>query len=502
MSTVNKSEVFDKSNVQYKSKSVKLGKIYEAGINPYPNIFKPTHFSVELQSKYADLPADDSECPDNVVVAGRVISIRNNGMFIDIVDRDGKIQIYSYEISTPKSELDKLSLLDTGDIIGVSGKIKRTKRGELSVVAKNITILSKSLQPMPEKYHGVTDVELRYRQRYVDFMVNKDAKDIILKRSVVISEIRKFLSERGFIEFETPIFHPVLGGASALPFTTHYNALNRNFYLRIATELYLKRLIIAGFDRVFEIGKDFRNEGIDTRHLPEFTMIELYQSYADYNDMMEICETLFNHLAQKLYGENVIEWNGNKINLSAPFKRVKLVEEVGKILNCPNIMDLSDNAEEMWNIAKSNGIKLKGNETWGQVIEEVFDQRIEETLIQPTFLIDYPADICPLTKKHRDNPKLAERFELFIGGREFGNAYSELTDPVYQRQMFEDQMKKKELGDAEASQQMDDDFLNALEYGMPPTGGLGIGIDRLVMLMTGSTSIRDVVAFPTLRDIK
>ena len=492
----------EKDNIQRKSKSVKLEKIYEVGINPYPNIFKPTHFSADLQIKYADLPADDSECNDEVTVAGRVISIRNDGMFIDVNDRDGKIQIYSHENSTPASELDKLKLLDTGDVIGVSGKIKRTKRGELSVVANNITILSKSLQPMPEKYHGVTDIELRYRQRYVDFMVNKDAKDVILKRSIIISEIRRFLSERGYIEFETPIFHPVLGGANALPFTTHYNALNRDFYLRIATELYLKRLVISGFDRVFEIGKDFRNEGIDTRHLPEFTMIELYQSYADYNDMMEICESLFNHLAETLYSKNIIEWNGYEINLSAPFKRVKLVEEAGRVIGCPDIMDLSNNPEILRDISKGQGIKLKGNETWGQIIEAIFDQKIEETLIQPTFLIDYPADICPLTKKHRDNPKLAERFELFIGGREFGNAYSELTDPVYQRQMFEDQMKKKELGDTEATQQMDDDFLNALEYGMPPTGGLGIGIDRLVMLMTGATSIRDVVAFPTLRDIK
>ncbi len=489
-------------SIQRQAKIAKLGKIREAGLNPYPNIFKPSHFSAGLKTQYADLPADDAEQGEDIKVAGRIMSIRNSGMFIDINDRDGKIQIYSHEASTPASELEKLKLLDAGDFIGVEGKIKRTKRGELSVVAKTITILSKSLQPMPEKYNGLKDVESRYRQRYVDFIANEDAKNVVLSRSIIVAEIRAFLEERGYMEFETPIFHPVLGGASALPFTTHYNALERDFYLRIAPELYLKRLIVGGFDRVFEIGKDFRNEGIDTKHLPEFTMLELYQSYADYNDMMELAETMFGRLAMRLYGKKEIEWGGNIINLDAPFARVKLVEEAGRVIGGVDLLALADDDAKTREVAQSAGIKLRGNETWGQVIEEIFDQRIEENLIQPTFLIDYPADICPLTKKHRDNPKLAERFELFIGGKEFGNAYSELTDPVYQRETFEDQMKKKEIGDAEASQQMDDDFLNALEYGMPPTGGMGVGIDRLIMLMTNSPSIRDVVAFPTLRDKK
>lgn len=496
---LNKNSADNNENAQRQAKFAKLQKVIETGVNPYAHIFKPTHFSAQLKEIYKDIPADDSEQSEEIIVAGRIYTIRNSGMFMDLYDKEGKIQIYSYAGSTPDSELEKIKLLDSGDIVGVRGVIKRTKRGELSVVVKEITLLAKSLQLMPDKYHGMQDVESRYRQRYVDFMVNPDAKDVILKRSFIISAMRKFLEDKGFVEVETPIFHPILGGANAKPFITHYNSLDKDFYLRVAPELYLKKLVVGGFDRVFEIGKNFRNEGIDTKHNPEFTSMELYQSYADYNDMMAITEEMFSDIAVKLYGEPEVEWNGHKISLKAPFARVSLVDAASKAIGV-DLMSIDDD-EKARKAATDAGIKLKGNETWGEVIEEIFDQRIEKTIIQPTFMIDYPRDICPLAKRHRQNPRLAERFELFIAGAEFANAYSELSDPVYQKEMFMDQMAKKEKGNDE-TQQMDFDFINALEYGLPPTGGLGIGIDRLVMLMTNSSSIRDVLAFPTLRDKK
>lgn len=477
----------------------KLKKIEELGINAYPNIFKPTHFSKDLNTQYEGLE-NDTVSEDIVVVAGRVRAVRNSGMFIDLYDKQGKIQIYSHEntLKNAEAEQGKLKLLDVGDMIGVEGFIKRTKRGELSVEAHTITILAKSLQPLPEKYHGLKDQEMKYRQRYVDLIVNEDTRSTLINRSKIITSIRKQLINKSFLEVETPALHAIMGGANAKPFITHHNSLKRDFFLRVAPELFLKRLTVGGLDRVFEIGKNFRNEGIDTTHNPEFTMMELYQAYADYNDMMDLTEELIQTACQEIHGTTDIEYDGNQVNLGGKFARRPMLE-LAKEATGIDFMEIQNNGPEAVRLAKEAGIKLKGNEGWGEVIEEIFDQRVEKTLIQPTFVTDYPKDICPLTKEHRDEKNLVERFELFICGREFANAYSELSNPIDQKERFESQVAKRESGDDEANM-MDLDYVNALEHGMPPTGGLGIGIDRLVMLLTGETSIRDVIAFPTLKD--
>mgnify|MGYP004648604975 FL=1 len=470
----------------------KLKYFQEKGVNPYPHIFKPTSSSRALKEVFRDLP-NGEESNTVVKVAGRIRAMRNSGMFIDIDDEDGKIQIYT-DVHSQNSSKQMLKLLDVGDIIGVEGTIKRTKRGELSVVAQETTMLSKSLLPLPEKWHGLKDKEACYRQRYLDIIVNPDSKDVLLKRSRAVHAIREVMSEEKFIEVETPILHPIKSGANARPFTTKYNALDAEFYLRIASELYLKRLIVGGIPRVFEIGKTFRNEGIDTSHLPEFTMLDLYQSYADYNDMMKLSEKLLRQTALATTGSLVLPWNKKQIDLSRSFKKLPIVQAVSDELNC-DFMTIYEDSEAV-RVAKSRGIQLKGDESWGKVIEEVFNQRIEERIIQPTFVMDIPRDISPLAKEHRVSPRLSERFMLFVGGMEFGEAYSELSNPLDQRARFEEQVAQS--NDPEA-QQMDEDFLTALEHGMPPTGGMGIGIDRLAMMLTDSPAIRDVLTFPTLK---
>ncbi len=481
---------------QYLARLEKLKAFEDLNINPYPNIFKPSHYALDLQESYKDL-ANEERTENEVIIAGRIKSIRNSGMFIDLHDNSGKIQVYSHENNLSPQELQKLKLLDLGDMIGVKGTIRRTKRGELTVDSKELFILAKSLLPLPEKFHGLTDVETRYRQRYLDMITNDDSKNTLRKRFELIGHIRHLMEDNGFLEVETPMLHPILGGANARPFMTHHNSLDMDLYLRIAPELYLKRLIIGGFERVFEIGRNFRNEGISIRHNPEFTMMELYQSYADYNDMMELAETLIKSTIAKSNGELLLEIDDNKIDFSKPFDKIRMLEAVAKVTGIDFLQ--IETAEEARTKAQELNIPVKESASWGDVVLAIFEEKIEPTLINPTFVLDYPIETSPLTKTHRDNNRLCERFELFINGWEIANAYSELTNPLTQQERFLDQVKQREAGDNEA-QMMDEDFVTALNYGLVPTGGMGIGIDRLMMLATSSLSIRDVIAFPTLRN--
>ncbi|MFN7662938.1 MAG: lysine--tRNA ligase [Alphaproteobacteria bacterium] len=475
----------------------KLNALKSKGINPYPYNFKRTHTANQLQEKYQDL-ASETLTEDRVSVAGRIRSIRNSGMFIDLHDETGSIQAFS-----PLKELspeinDLLSLLDLGDWIGVTGLIRRTKRGELTVNVESLEILSKSLLPLPEKYHGLTDIETRYRQRYIDLIVNEESRDRLRKRSQIISSIRTYLSNQGFLEVETPMLHIIPGGAAAKPFLTHHNALDLPMYLRIAPELHLKRLMVGGLsDKIFEMNRCFRNEGISPRHNPEFTSVELYQLFADYHDMMTLTESLIQYLAQTVLGTTTVLYNGIEIDLSSPWPRKSMVdlvkEETG--VDFAQIHSTEDAREAA---KKIGGVPLKGKDSWGKVVEAVFAEKVESSLIQPIHVTEHPLDISPLAKVHRGDARLTERFESYINTWEVANAFSELTDPIDQRKRFEDQVAEREGGDDEAHL-MDADFVTALEHGLPPTGGLGIGIDRLVMILTNASSIRDVIAFPTMK---
>ena len=473
----------------------KLKKIEQLGLNAYPHIYQPDFTSKTLNEKYADL-ANEQQTDDKVKVAGRIKAIRNSGMFMDLYDETGKIQIFSSLENLPDSEKNILSLLDLGDIIGVEGTVRRTKRGELSVATQHLTVLAKSLQPLPEKFHGLTDTDTKYRQRYLDMISNSQTLDTLKKRSQIISAIREYLNNLGFLEVETPILHPILGGANAKPFITHHNTLDMDLYLRIAPELYLKRLLIGGMPAIYEIGRNFRNEGMDTRHNPEFTMMELYWTYKDYNDMMDLFEQIVQYAAMKVNGTTECEIDGVKIDVGGHWPRTSMLELVKEETGVD--FDAIDNAADAVAKAKELGVFVDDNANWGTVVSTVFEEKCEHKLIQPIFVIDHPKDISPLTKTHRKNPRLVERFEPFINTWEVGNAYSELTNPIDQRERLEDQVKAREAGDEEANM-MDEDFVTALEHGMPPTGGLGMGIDRIVMILTNSPSIRDVLAFPTMR---
>ncbi|MCD7779237.1 MAG: lysine--tRNA ligase [Candidatus Gastranaerophilales bacterium] len=469
----------------------------EKGINPYPYKFNKTASAKELQEKYKNL-AEGEETQDRYSVAGRVMAIRNSGMFIDLMDDTGKIQIFSHKQNIDAEKIKLLKLVDIGDIIGFTGDIRRTPRGELSIKTTDFEILTKSLKPLPEKFHGLTDVETKYRQRYIDLIMNEETRETFKKRSLIIQKIREFLANKGYLEVETPILQTVASGANARPFTTHHNALDMDMTMRIALELYLKRLIVGGVsEKVYEIGKCFRNEGIDTRHNPEFTMIELYQAYADYNDMMELTENMVAFVAKEVLGTTKIKYGENEIDLTPPWDRktmIGAIEEYTKadFLKCANY-------EEAVKLANSIGVETQECDSWGKIIDKVFEEKVEPSLIQPVHIIDYPLEISPLAKVHRNNPRLTERFETRVNGWEIANAFSELTDPVDQRQRFENQALAKANGDEEAME-IDDDFIEALEYGMPPTGGMGMGIDRLVMLLTNSSTIRDVIAFPTMKN--
>jgi len=476
----------------------KLTDLADLGVNPYPYTFDKNADSDYLQEKYKDLEAGQ-ETEDNYAVAGRIMAIRNSGMFIDLQDAKGKIQIFSHKDNLNEDTLKVLKLLDIGDMVGFYGTIRRTPRGELTIKSTGLKILSKSLLTLPEKFHGLTDVELKYRQRYVDLIMNENTRDTFRKRSLIISKIREFLNKDGFMEVETPILQTLASGANARPFETHHNALDMGLTLRIALELYLKRLIVGGVsERVYEIGKCFRNEGIDTRHNPEFTMIELYQAYADYNDMMALTENMVAYVAQEVLGTTKIKYGENEIDLTPPWDRKTMLgaikEETG--------VDFGEiyTSKEAIEKAVSLHVDVDEEMNWGQVVERVFEEKVEPKLIQPIHIIDYPREISPLAKVHRDNDRLTERFETRVNGWEIANAFSELSDPLDQRARFEAQAEAKAKGDEEAMP-IDEDFITALEYGMPPTGGMGMGIDRLVMLLTDSHTIRDVIAFPTMRNL-
>ena len=474
----------------------KLDGLKALGIEPYPYAFSRTDEAAELERRHAGLPAG-AETSERVRVAGRIRAIRNSGMFIDLHDASGKIQIFCHRDFLDPDGLAAVRLLDIGDLIGVEGMVRRTPRGELTVNAGAVTVLAKTLRPLPEKYHGLADVELRYRQRYLDLIMNPESRETLRRRSRIVAALRGHLVEHGYLEVETPMLHTIPGGASAKPFVTHHNALDIELYLRIAPELHLKRLVVGGLaDKVFEINRCFRNEGLSPRHNPEFTTLELYEAYVDYTAMMRLTEELISTAAKTVLGTLRIDYGGSGIDLSPPWPRRSMAELVREATGV-DFLTL-DGAEAARNAAGALGVALAGGENWGQALEAVFAARVEDGLIAPIHVTGFPRDISPLAKADRADPRLAERFETYIYGWEVANAFSELTDPQDQRARFEAQMKARAAGDEEA-QPLDEDYVTALEYGLPPCGGLGLGIDRLVMLLTNSPSIRDVIAFPTLR---
>ncbi len=431
--------------------------------------------------------------------AGRIMSMREQGkaIFFHLEDETGKIQIYIRKDEIGEEVFNLLTMVAVGDIVGIEGKLFLTQKGELTVRGSEFTLLSKNIRPLPEKHHGLTDIEARYRKRYLDLIVNKDVKETFIKRNRILNGVRNFLNERGFMEVETPMMHPVLGGAAAKPFITHHNALDMELYLRIAPELYLKRLIVGGFDKVYEINRSFRNEGISTRHNPEFTMMELYQAYADFNDMMDITEDIISYLAKDVLGTTTIIYNEKELLLEK-FKRVHMVDLIKEITGVDfwNVTDF----EAAKSLAKENKVTIASHmNSVGYVINEFFEQKCEETIVQPTFVYGHPVEISPLAKKNPEDSRFTDRFELFIDAREYANAFTELNDPADQRERLENQVEEAMRGNDEAMAVIDDDFIEALEYGLPPTGGLGIGIDRLVMLLTGENSIRDIIFFPHMK---
>ena len=473
----------------------KLSKLQEEGNDP----FQVTRYEVNNDSANIKENFDALEGSE-VSIAGRLMSKRGMGKvsFCDLQDKSGRIQLYARKDEMDEEEYERFKKYDIGDIVGVHGVVFRTQRGEMSVRVVKVTLLSKSLLPLPEKFHGLTNPELRYRQRYVDLIVNPEVKRNFIIRSKFIKHVRDFMDGRGFMEVETPVLNTISGGATARPFITHHNTLDIDMYMRIATELPLKRLIVGGMDRVYEIGRIFRNEGMDPKHNPEFTTIELYQAYADFNDMMDLFEDLLSSAAQNILGTYQVEWQGEKIDLTPGWPRLPMHEAVKQYCGIDFMAITSD--EEAVAAAKSIGVELPetADKTWGNALYECFDQKVEEKLIQPTFITMHPVDVSPLAKRSPSDPRLTERFELFICHSEMGNAFSELNDPIDQRQRFQKQVELRDKGDEEAGM-MDEDFLTALEYGMPPTGGLGIGIDRCVMLLTNSDSIREVILFPTMK---
>ncbi|WP_251316347.1 lysine--tRNA ligase [Flintibacter muris] len=475
----------------------KLKQLQESGNDP----FQITRYVADNDSANIKDNFDALEGKE-VSIAGRLMSKRGMGKvsFCDLQDKSGRIQLYARKDEMDEEEYNRFKKYDIGDIVGVKGVVFRTQRGEMSVRVVTVTLLSKSLLPLPEKFHGLTNTELRYRQRYVDLIVNPEVKRNFIIRSQFIKHVRDFMDGRGFMEVETPVLNTISGGATARPFITHHNTLDIDMYMRIATELPLKRLIVGGMDRVYEIGRIFRNEGMDPKHNPEFTTIELYQAYADFNDMMDLFEDLLSSAAQKILGTYQVEWQGEKIDLTPGWPRMSMHEAVKQYCGIDFMAITSD--EEAVAAAKSIGVELPetADKTWGNALYECFDQKVEEKLIQPTFITMHPVDVSPLAKRSPKDPRLTERFELFICHSEMGNAFSELNDPIDQRQRFQKQVEQRERGDDEAGM-MDEDFLTALEYGLPPTGGLGIGIDRCVMLLTGSDSIREVILFPTMKPL-
>tara|TARA_X000000950_G_scaffold203629_1_gene244946 strand:+ start:5913 stop:7406 length:1494 start_codon:yes stop_codon:yes gene_type:complete len=476
----------------------KLNDLQKKGVNPYPSNFTPTHFSESIKINFEKLQGED------VIVAGRIMAVRRMGKasFFRIIDNKGAIQVFIKKDDIGENSYENFKLFDIGDFVGVGGQVFKTKTGEISIRTSELTLLAKSIRPLPIvkekdgiKYDSFSDKEQRYRNRHLDLLLNKKVKNTFIQRTKIIRCIRTFLDEHKFLEVETPVLQPIYGGANARPFITHHNTLDQKLYMRIADELYLKRLIIGGLDRVYEIGKDFRNEGMDRNHNPEFTMLEFYWAYADYEDCMKLVENLIRNIAKKIDALEV-SFNNIEINLSKPFKKKTFSELLSNKLEV-NVNDLSES--KLKQICKEKEIQVKPDANIGQILDALMGELVEPTLTEPTFVIDYPKVISPLAKMHRSgDPKLVERFELFIGGDEFANSFSELNDPIDQRKRLEEQASFKKLGDEEA-QNLDENFIQAMECGMPPTGGVGIGIDRLVMLLTESSSIKDVILFPALR---
>lgn len=478
----------------------KLDELRSLGIDPFGKKYSRSHLTADITSAYDDKTKDElQEMAVDVTIAGRIMQKRGMGKagFAHIQDISGKIQIYVRQDSVGETQYEAFDLLDLGDIIGVKGTVFKTKTGEISVKASSIEVLSKSLYPLPEKFHGLKDVELRYRQRYVDLITSPDVQHTFILRSKIIQSMRRYLDNKAFLEVETPTMHSIAGGAAARPFNTHHNALDMHLHMRIAIELHLKRLIVGGLEKVYEIGRVYRNEGISTRHNPEFTMLELYEAYADYHDMMRLTEEMTVHIAKEVLGTTQIDYQGKKVDLGTPWRRVSMTDAIQEVVGIDFSLQMTN--EEAIRLAKVHKVHVEPGMKFGHVVNQFFETYVEETLIQPTFIYGHPVEISPLAKKKEVDPRFTDRFELFIVAREHANAFTELNDPIDQRERFEAQLLEREQGNDEAHH-MDEDFIRALEYGMPPTGGLGIGIDRLVMLLTNSASIRDVLLFPLMRE--
>ncbi|MEK4835709.1 lysine--tRNA ligase [Bacillus sp. FSL L8-0152] len=477
----------------------KLHNLRERGIDPFGKRFERTNSTTDLVSLYGEFSKEELEEKEiTVSIAGRIMTKRGKGKagFAHIQDLHGQVQIYVRKDTVGDEEYELFTTADLGDLVGIEGKVFKTNVGELSVKATGFTLLTKSLRPLPDKYHGLKDVEQRYRQRYLDLITSMESRETFVTRSKIIREMRRYLDDNGYLEVETPMMHAIAGGASARPFTTHHNALDMELYMRIAIELHLKRLIVGGLEKVYEIGRVFRNEGVSTRHNPEFTMIELYEAYADYNDIMKLTENMVAHIAKKVLGTTTIQYGDYEINLEPEWTRLHMVDAIKQHSGADFWTPMS--VEEARELAKEHNVEIKDTMEVGHIINEFFEQKVEDKLIQPTFIYGHPVEISPLAKKNDEDPRFTDRFELFIVAREHANAFTELNDPIDQKERFEAQLKEREQGNDEAHM-MDDDYIEALEYGMPPTGGLGIGIDRLVMLLTNAPSIRDVLLFPAMR---
>jgi len=481
----------------------KMTQVREQGLDPFGGKFPRTHLAKELHEEYDRFTkeelAEKESTENQVTVAGRIMTKRGKGKagFAHIQDVSTQIQLYVRQDEIGEEAYELYKTIDLGDIVGVTGVMFKTKVGELSIKVTEFQLLSKALRPLPEKYHGLKDVEQRYRQRYLDLITNAESKETFVLRSKIIQEMRNYLNNQGFLEVETPMLHGIPGGAAARPFITHHNALDVDLYMRIAIELHLKRLMVGGLEKVYEIGRVFRNEGVSTRHNPEFTMIELYEAYADYRDIMSLTENMVAHIAEKVLGTTTVTYGDYEVNLKPEWKRLHMVDAIKEYVGVDFWEEMSD--EEARELAKEHNVEIQDMMTYGHIVNEFFEQKVEEKLIQPTFIYGHPVEISPLAKKNKEDERFTDRFELFVVGREHANAFTELNDPIDQRKRFEAQLVERDQGNDEAHM-MDEDFLEALEYGMPPTGGLGIGIDRLVMLLTNSPSIRDVLLFPQMRE--
>lgn len=486
-------------NDQLMVRREKMNALRERGLDPFGKRFERTHDTAQIAAEFGDLEKEEVDSRNvSVKIAGRLMTKRGKGKagFAHIKDLTGQIQIYVRQDAVGEEQYSTFDDSDLGDLIGVEGTLFKTKVGELSVKVTDYVFLTKALRPLPDKFHGLKDVEQRYRQRYLDLITSDESKETFINRSRIIQSMRRYLDAHGYLEVETPLMHSIAGGASARPFITHHNALDMTLYMRIAIELHLKRLIVGGLEKVYEIGRVFRNEGISTRHNPEFTMIELYEAYADYNDIMSLTENLIAHIAQEVLGTTTVQYGEYEVDLKPEWKRLHMVDAIKEHTGVDFWKQMS--TEEAQQLAEKRGVEITKHMQYGHIVNEFFEQKVEEKLIQPTFIFGHPVEISPLAKKNDEDSRFTDRFELFIVAREHANAFTELNDPIDQRERFEAQLQEKEQGNDEAHE-MDEDFIEALEYGMPPTGGLGIGIDRIVMLLTNSPSIRDVLLFPLMR---